>query len=201
MLDPVSLMPPVDDERLATSVRAGDREAFKAVVHAYLGQIVRAARGAGLDAHDAEDVAQSTFATFMEVSHRFEGRSSVRTFLFGILYKKIAEARRQLRKTQRFDTIDDVVEERFQTDGSWQRPPRPIDLKLQDAEIRGAIDGCLERVSSQQRMAFVLREIEDLDTAEICKILDVSRTNLGVLLYRARNSLRECLEDKGVRGT
>lgn len=50
-------------------------------------------------------------------------------------------------------------------------------------------------------MAFVLREIEGLDTDEICKILDVSRTNLGVVFFRARNRLRECLEEKGVRGT
>ena len=49
-------------------------------------------------------------------------------------------------------------------------------------------------------MAFVLREVEDLSTVEICKILDVTRTNLGVLLYRARNRLRECLESKGIKG-
>ncbi len=55
-------------------------------------------------------------------------------------------------------------------------------------------------VPLQQRMAFVLREVEDLSTVEICKILDVTRTNLGVLLYRARNRLRECLESKGIKG-
>ncbi len=48
-------------------------------------------------------------------------------------------------------------------------------------------------------MAFVLREVEGLSTEEICKILEVSRTNLGVLIYRARNRLRECLEAKGVK--
>ena len=47
-------------------------------------------------------------------------------------------------------------------------------------------------------MAFVLREIEELETEEICKILDVTRTNIGVLLHRARNRLRECLETKGI---
>ena len=47
-------------------------------------------------------------------------------------------------------------------------------------------------------MAFILREVEGLDTDEICKILGVTRTNLGVLLYRVRNRLRECLETKGV---
>ena len=77
------------------------------------------------------------------------------------------------------------MESRFALDGSWQRPPRPLDRELQDAEIRDAIDECLDLVSTQQRMAFVLRELEGLTTEEICKILDVSRTNLGVLLYRS----------------
>jgi RNA polymerase sigma-70 factor (ECF subfamily) len=48
-------------------------------------------------------------------------------------------------------------------------------------------------------MAFVLREIEGMETADICRILEVSDTNVGVLLYRVRNRLRECLETKGVR--
>ena len=188
------------DAEFVARIRAGDREALETVVQAYLGQILRAARAAGLSPQRAEDVTQATFVTFIEVAPRFEGRSHVRTFLFGILYKKIAEARRELKRNHQFDAIDDVVEQRFKSDGSWQRPPRPIDLKLHDAEIRDAIDSCLEHVSTQKRMAFVLREVQGLATEEICKILEVTRTNLGVLLYRVRNHLRECLEAKGVRG-
>ncbi len=83
-----------------------------------------------------------------------EGRSHVRSWLFGILYKKVTGARRGLRRDQEMDDIDDVFE---------------------------------------QRMAFVLREVEGMDTREICKIVEVTRTNLGVLLHRVRNRLRECL--------
>ena len=53
---------------------------------------------------------------------------------------------------------------------------------------------------TQQRLAFVLREVEGLATEEMCKVLEVTRTNLEVLLYRARNRLRECLEAKSMRG-
>ena len=60
------------------------------------------------------------------------------------------------------------------------------------------IEGCMELLPDAQRFAFVLREVEELSTGEICKILGVTRTNLGVMLYRARNRLRECLESKGV---
>jgi len=179
-------------------LRCGDSEASRAVVHTYLPQIVRAARGAGLRAEEAEDVAQSTFVTFLEVVERFEGRSHIRTFLFGILYKKIAETRRRLARDNRADDIDNVMESRFRPDGRWLKPPRPIEDRLHGVEVRRQIDHCLECLPLQQRMAFVLREVEGLVTEEICKILDVSRTNFGVLLYRARNRLRECLESKGV---
>jgi DNA-directed RNA polymerase specialized sigma24 family protein len=71
---------------LARQVRDRDPEALREVVHRYLPQILRAVRAAGFDSHGAEDIAQSTFATFIETAHRFEGRSQVRTWLFGILY-------------------------------------------------------------------------------------------------------------------
>ena len=181
-------------------LRAGDREATRQVVRAYLPHVIRAAWGAGLSREQAEDVAQATFLTFLQVIRRFEGRSHVRTFLFGILYKKVSEARRGLARDRQADGIDGVMESRFSADGHWLRPPRRIDDRLQDAELRREIDGCLESLALKQRMAFVLREVEEMGTREICKILEVSPTNLGVLMYRARNRLRECLEAKGVEG-
>ena len=75
----------VDGPELARRVRAGDPDALQSVIRAYLGQVVRAARGAGMSPQDAEDVAQVTFTTFLETASRFEGRSKVRTWVFGIL--------------------------------------------------------------------------------------------------------------------
>lgn len=188
----------LDSPELPTLIKAGDRHAIRVVVETYLAQVLRAARGAGLDAHQAEDVTQATFATFIEAAPRFEGRSSVRTWLFGILYKKIAEARRQLEKDRRADNIEDIFESRFDNEGSWSRPPRPADADLADTETREAITHCLDGAPTRQRMALLLREVEGFSTDEICKILDVTVTNLGVMLYRIRNRLRECLEEKGI---
>ena len=190
----------VDDPDFAERIRSGDAEAIQIVVQKYLRQILRAAHGAGLDSQDAEDMTQATFATFIESAPRFEGRSHVRTWLFGILYKKIAESRRGARRDLRMDDIDQVVEQRFAADGSWIRPPRAADAQFYDREVREKIEDCLEGVPTQQRVAFDLREVEGFTTQEICKILEVTRTNLGVILYRARNRLRECLESKGVKG-
>lgn len=189
----------VDDPRLAEQIRAQDPEALQVVVEAYLGQIFRAARGAGLAPERAEEVAQATFTTFIEKAARFEGRSHVRTWLFGILYKKIAEERRHLSRDQQMDEIDEVVEQRFDASGNWVNPPQPVDVQLYASEIRELFEGCLEAVPTQQRMAFVLREAEGFSSDEICKILDITHTNLGVLMYRVRNRLRECLEARGVK--
>ena len=190
--------PYVDDPDFAARIRERDAQALEEVVRRYLPQILRAAGGAGLARQLAEDVAQDTFVTFIETAARFEGRSHVRTWLFGILYKKIAAARRNLGRDDEMDDIEEVFEQRFDDAGSWTRPPLPVDAEAYAAEVRQGIDGCLDRVPTNQRMAFVLREIEGMDTQEICKILEVTRTNLGVLLHRVRNRLRECLEAKGI---
>ncbi len=150
----------VDDPDFAARIRSRDGHALEEVVRRYLPQILRAAGGAGLAPQLAEDVAQDTFATFIEGAPRFEGRSHVRTWLFGILYKKIAEARRNVGRDNEVDDIEEVFEQRFDNAGSWTRPPRPVDAEVYDAEVRQGIDGCLDLVPTNQRMAFVLREIE-----------------------------------------
>jgi RNA polymerase sigma-70 factor (ECF subfamily) len=177
-------------------IRNRDPEALKSVVQAYLPQVFRAARALGFHSGEAEDLVQSTFLTFFEAAPRFEGRSHVRTFLFGILYKKIAEARRQLSREHRMAPIEEVREEHFQPDGTWVHPPRAPEECVQALEDRERFMDCIEALPVNQRMAFVLREITGLETDDICKILDINRTNLGVLLFRARAHLRGCLEKK-----
>jgi len=188
-----------EDPGLAVQVRAGNRTAIQAVVETYLAQILRAARGAGLDPQQAEDVTQATFTTFIEVAPRFEGRSSVRTWLFGILYKKIAEARRARRRDRQMDEIDDAFERRFDASGSWSTPPQPVDTALHHKEVETEIFACLDAAPLRQTLAFILREVEELSTEDICNVLGITRTNLGVMLHRIRNRVRDCLESKGVR--
>ena len=188
----------IESPELATGIRASDPQTQRLVVETYLPQILRAARAAGLDLATAEDVAQSTFLTFFEKAATFEGRSQVRTWLFGILYRKIQETRRKGLRDTPTDEIEAIVDRRFDERGNWATPPQDIGKILEGAEAREAIDGCLKEVPTPQRMAFVLREVEGLVSEEICKILDVTRTNLGVLIFRARNRLRECLEARGI---
>jgi RNA polymerase sigma-70 factor (ECF subfamily) len=190
----------LSDPRLTEAIRARDPEAIRLVVTTYLDHILHAAQGAGLSDERAEDITQDTFTTFIEKAPTFEGRSHVRTFVFGILYRKLMQEHRHTQKRQMHDDIDEVVESRF-SNGKWTQPPERIDLNVHRGEVRDQIEDCLETVPERQRMAFVLKEIEGFTTDEACKVLEVTRTNLGALLSRSRNRLRECLEGKGLRGS
>lgn len=183
---------------LTEAVRRREPQVLAAIVDEYLSHILRAARGAGLSPQDAEDVTQETFTTFLEVAPRFEGRSLVRTFLFGILYKKIAKTRRGFQEARYRDPIDEVMESRFRLDGSWSRPPAATDALAHAGETRHFLAECLETSPAPQRMAFYLREVEGLERSEILEALDISSSNLDVMLHRLRNRTRECLEAKSV---
>ncbi|HVS16141.1 MAG TPA: sigma-70 family RNA polymerase sigma factor [Thermoanaerobaculia bacterium] len=192
---------PEGEAERAAAIRRRDPDALRDVVETYLPQILRAARGAGLTAQDAEDVAQETFTTFLDVAHRFEGRSHVRTFVFGILYRKLSEARRGFARLRAHDPIDDVLESRFAADGTWVRPPETADALAEGTELRRSLASCLKASPPAQRLAFHLREVEGLARQEICKILEITSTNLDVMLFRLRNRTRECLEAKQIMRT
>ncbi len=176
-----------------------DRGALSQLAEAYLPQLLRAGRGMGFSREENEDLAQSVFAAALESVSRFEGRSHIRTFLFGIFYNKVSEHLREKQRAQEHDPIDEVMESKFDARGNWRRPPPDIEKQLLDQEAGQIVQECLETIPQAQRIAFYLREIEEMKTPEICKKMRISATNLGVLLFRARNRLRECVEKKGLK--
>ena len=178
-------------------IRQRNSEALSEAVRSHSRPLWKAARALGFSEHDAEDLVHDVFITFLEKIDSFEGRSQLRTWLFGILYRKALERRRALVREEATDPIDAVFEARFDARGMWVRPPADLDRLMLSKELGEIIHGCMEGLTVNQRAAFVLKEIEDLDAAGICKILEVSATNYGVLMHRARARLRECLEAKG----
>jgi len=183
-----------------TLLKCRDENAMQEFISAHLPQIFRAARGAGLNEQNAEDVTQNTFITFMEKIDEFEGRSNVRTWLFGILYHKVSEMRRSSQREGQSDDIDEVMESRFKTNGFWASPPQEADKNAFNREIRVNLEECLDGVTTEQRMAFLLREVEEMGSDQICQTMKISRSNLGVVLFRGRNKLRECLEHRSIKG-
>lgn len=170
--------------------------AIEQVVRAYTEHLYRAALGMGFDQVNAREIVQNVFATFFESVIKFEGRSHVRTYLFGILYNKVSETRREDQKIDQTDPVEDVLERRFNSHGQWIKPPVSPEQFILATETMGLIEKCLEELPSQQRLAFYLKEVDEESSHDICNILGVTVTNLGVLLYRARNRLRECIEAK-----
>ena len=187
------------DREFLNRLKTRDPAAWEAIVDAYLPQLLRAARGMGFSPDEAQDLAQSVFVALMESIGRFEGRSHLRTYLFGIFYNKVSEHLREKQRTQENDPIDEVMQSRFDIRGNWRQPPADIEQGVFGGEVRKMIQECLENVPPAQRIAFYLREVEEMNTGEICKKMAISVTNLGVMLYRARNRLRECLEKKGLK--
>jgi len=175
-------------------LRARKPVALTAMVDDNLPRLLAGALAIGLSRADAEEAVQETFVAFLSALDRFEGRSSVRTYLFGILYHKASNMRAKARREMGTDDIEAVVEARFNEGGMWSRPPRGPEAMSLDAELSRWIEKCAQGLPDAQRAAFFLKEVEGETPEAVCNILGVSATNLRVMLHRARLKLRECLE-------
>lgn len=159
------------------------------------------------DRNAAEDAVQETLLAALQSSARFAGRSSVKTWLTGILKHKIVDhLRRQLRELplERPEEADgdpdaDVAEAVFAPDGGWRELPRQWhapDRSFESSEFWKVFDACVQVMPQRSARVFVMRELLELSTEEICKELGISTTNCWVLLHRARLALRECLDTR-----
>lgn len=185
------------DRSFLTPLRERDPEALAAIVQQHARPLYRTARGLGFDAPSSEDLVQEVFVTFLSTIDRFEGRSQVGTWLFGILCQKMRERRRALQQEQRFDPIDENFDNLFTPYGHWKQPFEDLERMLNSRDIGREVEECLSGLPIRQREIFLLREVEELGTEDICKILEITVTHMGVLLHRARHRLRECLKRKG----
>ncbi len=136
----------------------------------------------------------------------FRGESSPRTWLIGILRHKMLDYLRRAgrqRPTGQVEAADPRIEGRFDERGMWSDPPDkwggdPAAL-LQREEFWAAFEECLAALPQQMAQASALRTMDDVDSAEVCKVVGVTQTNLWVMLHRARARLRDCLENRWFR--
>lgn len=184
------------DPSFLERLKRRDHSALDELVGVYLQQLLRTGLGMGFSREESEDLAQATFLALLGSLQRFEGRSHIRTFLFGIFYNKVSEHLRHKQRELQTDSIDEQVASRFDSHGNWSHPPVDIENALYGQEVKVLIQNCLDGIPREQRAVFYLREVEELTTSEICEKMGVSISNFGVLLFRARNRLRECLEKK-----
>ena len=188
-------LPPLDPDSIAR-LRRHDPDTLRAIVDQHGRRLYRAARSMGCPADTALDIVQDVFVVFLKSLDRFEGRSQVGTWLFGILHHKVQESRRPAPSCVAID-VDAAFDDLFDESDTWIRRPIEPDRWMQSREASAAIQGCLERLTAPQRAVFQLRQVEELSGAEVGEILGESVNHVGVLLHRARLRLRECLTQKG----
>lgn len=194
--------PDLETPEFIERLRAGDRAAFALVVKHYHPRLLGAARTL-LQPADAEEAVQDGWIAAHRALPKFEGRSALLTWLTRIV---INQARMQLRKRGRevqFDPTEegatDALAHRFNANGHWQEPPRAWTLSGPDALLtRDELQHCLEShitaMPDNQRLALQLRDIQGLDFDDICNIMDVSASNVRVLVHRARARLFEMVD-------
>jgi RNA polymerase sigma-70 factor (ECF subfamily) len=208
---------PSDDQELIGRLRAGDEAAFAALIDQYQGSLLRMARSYTRDAALVEEIAQDTWIGLLESLNRFEGRASLKTWLFRI-FMNVARARaRKESRTVPFSALaaDDAADpgrgqeeavssSRFaptwlpRYGGHWiSNPARWQELPEEQAissETQRLIEGAIAGLPEMQRAVVTLRDVEGIDADEVCNLLGLTGTNQRVLLHRARAKVRRALE-------
>jgi RNA polymerase sigma-70 factor (TIGR02943 family) len=151
----------------------------------------------------AEDLVQETLLAAVRSLQKFAGHSSERSWLVGILKNKIVDYYRKLGRETAFTDLEflrDECSHKFVEQGFWNHDLGPhewrpaADEVMQKGEFWQTLRDCLSKLPPRVADVFMLREMDDLPSKEICSMLGVTESNLWVMLHRARMALRECLE-------
>ncbi len=200
----------VDDQRIVAGLRAGDEAVFAELVNRYNGSLVRVAMRYVPSRAVAEEVVQDTWIGVIEGIDRFEGRSTLKTWLYKILiYRARARGERERRTTPMSALADDdsapsVPTERFRGSdalwaGHWATPPRRWDGdaegRLLAGEARSVIDAAIAEMPLAQREVITMRDLSQFSSSQVCDLLGVTEANQRVLLHRARSRVRAALEN------
>jgi RNA polymerase sigma-70 factor (ECF subfamily) len=197
------------EAQLVDALRAGDEEAFTALVREYHPSLIRVARIYVSSLAAAEEAAQETWVGVLSGIARFEGRSSLRTWIFRILTNIAKTKAVREGRTLPFSALQDparvpeaaVDPDRFldaehpRWPGHWSLRPEPWpEDALVAAETRERLEAAIEALPATQRAVLSLRDVEGWSSEEVRNALELSETNQRVLLHRARAKVRAALE-------
>lgn len=199
------------DGVLLDRLRQGDEGAFNELVTRHHGSLIRSAMGYVADREVAKEVVQDTWMAVINGLDLFEGRSSLRTWIFGIMIHKAKD--RGVREKRHvnfssFESVDDEGEEavdpsRFHQSGEWVGhwafPPQPWDDQtpeklLASQQAVNAMNRAIEALPQRLKDVLILRDVEGVEAKEACDILRITETNLYVRLHRARERVRQAVE-------
>jgi RNA polymerase sigma-70 factor, ECF subfamily len=196
------------EQELVQRLRDGDESAFAELIDAYGATMLRVAQMFVRDRASAEEVVQETWLAVINGIERFEGRSSLKTWLFRILTNRAKTKGQRDGRTVPFSSLAGAGEEdepsvdpdRFlgadsATPGAWAAPPRawPQD-RILEKETLGVIQMAIEELPDAQREVIRLRDVEGWTPMEVTDALEITDGNQRVLLHRARSKVRTALE-------
>jgi RNA polymerase sigma-70 factor (ECF subfamily) len=199
-----------EDGKLVAALRAGDEDAYRRVVTEWHPMLLRVAQIFVPSRAVAEEVVQETWLRVLGALDRFEGRSSLRTWVFRILVNTAKTRAQREGRVVPFSALDDpgripeaaVDADRFlgpdheRFPGHWASPPRALpEERLLAAETRAVIAAAIDELPAAQRAVITLRDVAGWDAEGVCNALDVTEVNQRVLLHRARAKVRRALED------
>ncbi len=189
----------LDERELLYRLRAGDEAAFAALVERHHASMVRVARGYVRTRAVAEEVAQEAWLGLLRGLETFEGRSSLRTWLFRIVVNRaISTGVRERVHVPVDDRELEADDGRFSQDGWWVAPPvhwadEAVD-RLSAPELAERVRTAIEHLPAQQRQVVTLRDVEGLSSMDVCEVLGITEGNQRVLLHRGRTRVRTELE-------
>lgn len=190
------------DDVVVTALRAGDEKMFAALLDTWSGGMLRVARSHVTTDHSAEEVVQDTWLAVIGGIDRFEGRSSVKTWVYRILVNTAKKRGVRESRTLPWSAFerDDGTDGDFDAlpSACWKEIPAVWPTPEGEAlasEVRGLIADALTRLPPRQRIVIILRDVEGCTSDEVCEILEISPANQRVLLHRARMFVRDWLAD------
>jgi RNA polymerase sigma-70 factor (ECF subfamily) len=193
----------VEDERaLLERLRSGDESAFESLVAQHDGSLHRVARTFVRTDAAADDVVQETWLGVLRGLQGFEGRSSLRTWIFRILVNTARTRARREARSLPFSALEQddgpaVEPAAFGPDGRWSSAPPRLEgdpeSGLLGGELRTRLLEAVEGLSPDQRAVITLRDLVGMPAAEVCDLLGVTDANQRVLLHRARSRVRAAL--------
>jgi RNA polymerase sigma-70 factor, ECF subfamily len=193
------------EAKLLARLRSGDETAFAALVDEIHGGMLAFARTFTSSPALAEDVVQETWLAVIRGLGGFEGRSSIKTWIFGILVRRartmaVRDSRHRGTNPNGSPHSPEVEWEPGQgRRGLWEHAPLPWALEdpaeiLQSREVLEVLQTAMEDLPETQRQVVFLRDVEGLSAIEVCNVLDLSETNQRVILHRGRARLRRALD-------
>lgn len=193
------------DMQLIERLRRGDEGAFAFLVEMYQKAMVRLALMYVHQREIAEDVVQETWISVLKGLDKFEGRSTLKTWIFSILVNRAKTRAQREGRTLTFSELDDgdgdepaVESNRFNQAGEWKTFPNSWDEipeeRLLSQETATIVHQTIEQLPPNQRQVITMRDINGLSSEEVRNVLNISETNQRVLLHRARATVRRALE-------